>query len=200
MKRKTNTIQSRDKFYIFTNGKKSEYNYFTLLMSKRSIYDVKIKFENKDCLGLVKEASKIHSANQVWCVFDTDLCSEDKLKEVISLANNSNIYIAYSNIAFEVWLINHYEDCPKSITNVKDYEKIINRILKEKNIKVSYEKNDMDLLRKHFIPLYLNAIQNSKVIHQFYLKENKGNKELFYKYVSSTNVYQLIEALKLADK
>ena len=36
----------RDKFYIITNGEATEDNYFHLLKAYKSIYDVKIEFQN----------------------------------------------------------------------------------------------------------------------------------------------------------
>ena len=38
MGRRKDLKPSRDKFYIITNGKETEYNYFTLLRAKKSIF------------------------------------------------------------------------------------------------------------------------------------------------------------------
>ena len=55
----------RSKFYIITNGEKTERNYFELIKSKKSVYEVKVLFENADPLGLVNEALKyIKDANR----------------------------------------------------------------------------------------------------------------------------------------
>lgn len=78
MARKTNTIPIRNKFYIITNGRETEKNYFELLKSKKSIYDVSIEFQNADPLGLVNYAiDHINGANQVWIVFDVDNTHKD---------------------------------------------------------------------------------------------------------------------------
>lgn len=58
MARRTDKLVVRNKFYIITNGEQTECNYFKLLKSKRSIYDVKVIFENADPLGLVQYAQK----------------------------------------------------------------------------------------------------------------------------------------------
>lgn len=68
MSRKTKKINTRDKFYIITNGEQTEKNYFDLLKSKKSIYDMKVLFINDSPLNLVKHASiYVNDANQVWC-------------------------------------------------------------------------------------------------------------------------------------
>ena len=46
MARKSDKLIARNLFYIITNGEQTEYNYFKLLKAKRSVYDVKIIFQN----------------------------------------------------------------------------------------------------------------------------------------------------------
>ena len=59
----------RDLFYIITNGKETECNYFNLLKAKKSPYDVKILFDNADPVGLVETARKhLDESNQVFLV------------------------------------------------------------------------------------------------------------------------------------
>lgn len=66
MARRQNYRNERDKFYIITNGEATEDNYFRLLKTYRSIYDVEIEFQNHDPLALVNYARKYtQNANQV---------------------------------------------------------------------------------------------------------------------------------------
>ena len=104
MARKSNIIQTRDKFIILTNGEQSETNYFNLLKSRKSIYDIEVKFVNADPIGLVDNAEKLlPSANQIWCVFDIDYTYKDKrLLPALNKAKKIGVKIAYSNMAFEV--------------------------------------------------------------------------------------------------
>lgn len=48
MSRRQKSLEVRNKFYILTNGKETEKNYFNLIKSKKSIYDVKIEYHNED--------------------------------------------------------------------------------------------------------------------------------------------------------
>ena len=48
--------------------------------------------------------------DQIWCVFDKDDFSDNDFNYAIHLANKLNFYTAYSNQAFEYWLILHFDD------------------------------------------------------------------------------------------
>lgn len=206
MSRKTKKINTRDKFYIITNGEQTEKNYFDLLKSKKSIYDMKVLFINDSPLNLVKHASEyVDDANQVWCVFDIDNSFEEgNLIETLTLAKNFEINIAFSNLAFEVWLISHFKKCEKAMST-KDHKKELNTIL-SKTVKINktYEKNDKELLKKHFLPFIKQAIENTKIVHQKYISDHcsqqNNNDFPIWKWNSCSNVYELVEALKLKEK
>ena len=117
MARRQNLIRQRSKFYIITNGKETEYNYFNALKSKKSTYDVCVIFANKDPIGLVQYAQDyLTESNQVWVVFDIDSTYEEKrLVPAIKLAQTTGVKYAFSNLAFEVWLISHFRKCEQTI-------------------------------------------------------------------------------------
>lgn len=79
MARKSKKLQIRNTFYILTNGKETEKNYFDLIKSNKSIYDVKIEYHNLSSLQLVKHGINIPNANQIWCVFDIDNTMEENI-------------------------------------------------------------------------------------------------------------------------
>ena len=205
MARKTNSLKQRDTFYIITNGEQTETNYFKLLKSRRSIYNVKIEFQNDEPLELVNHAEKyLDAANQVWCVFDIDYTHKDnRLVPALNKATKIGVNIAYSNMAFEVWLISHFEKCEK-ILGTKDHTQILNEYLKTMGYKNVYSKADTEMLKKYFIPLYTTAIENAKVVYQKLVKahlEKYGPNSKFpiWDWNSSTTVYKLVEALKLQN-
>lgn len=204
MARKSDKLVVRNKFFIITNGEQTEYNYFTLLKAKRSVYDVKVIFENADPLGLVQYAQRfVSEANQVWCVFDIDDTYKDgRLVPALKQAEENGIKIAYSNVAFEVWLISHYEKC-KTTLQLKDYAHEMDRLLKENGRSETYSKNDEKLLKTCFIPNYKKAMENAKILYQTYVKEHNAKcpnqRQPIWNWISSTTVYKLIEALNLKD-
>lgn len=204
-RRNYNRFTNQDKFYIITNGAQTECNYFKLLKSKKSIYDVKIKFENADPLGLVKYAISIynnHDANQIWCVFDIDYTHQERrLVPAIKLAEQNGIRYAYSNKSFEVWLISHFIKCDKEL-DINDHKKILDDYLKKIDSHLEYEKTNEELLKKHFIGKYKIAVENAKAVHQNFIKQHRETYGLnsnyrIWEWNSSTTVYKLVEALKL---
>ena len=207
MARKTGKINARDTFYIITNGERSEKNYFDLLKSYRSIYDVKVEYENRDPLGLVEFAVRYRKdANQVWCVFDIDAShKEGKLIPAIKLAEEHNIKYAFSNLAFEVWLISHFQVCDKYMT-CNQHKALLDSIIKnELKLNQEYDKSDKDLLEKYVVPKYSIALENAKKVHQKFMKEHRkdlGNssRPKIWEWNSCTTVYKLVEALKLQKK
>lgn len=205
MARNTKERKTRDKFYIITNGQETECNYFTLLKSQKSIYDVKILYVNKDPYGLIECAKPyLTNANQVWVVFDIDNSYEEKrLIPALRLATQYGVRFAYSNLAFEVWLIMHFQECSKEM-DIKGHKRILDKYLNKKKDGLSYSKNDKEILKKYFIPYYKTAMNNAKIGYQSRVAEHnqrygENSQRKIWEWNSSTNIYKLIEALKLTN-
>lgn len=202
MARSIKEIKTRDTFYILTNGKETEYNYFDLLKSKKSIYNVKVIYFHKDPYALIEQAKTyLSNANQVWAVFDIDnTYEENRLIPALKLASQNGIKYAYSNLAFEVWLIMHFKECFKEM-DTKEHKRVLDKYLSEKQAGLSYNKSDKEILKKYFIPYYKTAMQNAKINYQSRVAEHNRYSEntqmKIWEWNSSTNVYKLIEALKL---
>lgn len=204
-RRKSNQRKVCNELYIITNGSQTEKNYFDLLKAKRSVYSVHVIFENADPLGLVKYAERFRKdANQIWCVFDIDYTYEDdRLVPAIELAEQKDIKIAYSNKAFEVWLISHFKQF-KSEMPIDRYMSVLTEFLKEAGYSDAYEKSDKRVLQKYFIPRYKEAIVNSKIVYQSFVKQwredgTKDSRPPIWTWDASTTVFQLVEALKLQN-
>ena len=205
MNRKQKILQVRNKFYILTNGRETEKNYFELLKSKKSIYDVKIEFHNKSPLGLVKYGKTLLDANQVWCVFDIDNTeTEGTLNDAIRLASKTNVQIAFSNISFEVWLLSHFGKVEKAMNNTQIMSEMNKLLRNELKINKDYEKSDIDLLKKFFLPHYKDAILNSKIVYQKrIIAHQQSSQNTQYKigeWNPCTNVFKLVESLQLGKK
>ena len=208
MKRIQRKKKIKDTILILTNGKQTEKNYFNNLTSNfKSMFTIKVKFYGKQCDELVEYASKLNKDeyNQIWCVFDIDdTFKEGHLIGALKLAKQHNIKIAYSNEAFEVWLLYHIIENVKVNLTRKTYIREINNILK-KDEQCSYKKNDEELLKSKFIPNTLIATQRAKKYHQKLVAEHQktysGNTNYrIWEWQSDTTVYKLIEALNLSLK
>ncbi len=63
-----------------------------------------------DPVNMVKEAKKSRQTyDQVWVVFDKDRNRDHQNLQAIELANKANIKVAFSSIAFEEWVLLHFE-------------------------------------------------------------------------------------------
>ena len=206
MGRTNDTLRVRSEFYIITNGEKTEYNYFSLLRAKKSIYDVKVKFSNGDPLGLVQSAERyVTKSNQVWVVFDVDNSYEEgRLILAIQEAEKMGVKYAFSNKAFEVWLVSHFGKCERAY-DVEGLYGLLNHYLAEKKRGLQYEKNNKEILKNFFIPQYREACESAKIVYQKWNKEHLKehgpvSRPEIWKWNSCTTVFQLIEALKLQIK
>ena len=205
MARQRKQINQRDKFYIITNGKETEYNYFTALKSKKSTYDVSVLFTNADPVGLVQYAQNyVQDSNQVWVVFDVDYTHKDgRLIPALTLAEKSGVKYAFSNLAFEVWLISHLKKCEQEL-NAAGHKCLLDEYLNSKKEGLTYSKNDEAALKKYFIPYYKTAINNAKIVYQkrkvAHTEQYGGNSRMkIWEWNSSTTVFLLVEALKLSE-
>jgi len=115
LRRQTKTRETRKRFLIICEGEKTEVNYFKAFTVPKKI-EVRVKGEGKNSLSLVEKAIKIidnvnkdDSFDQIWCVFDKDNCSKEQFNQAEGLAKQKNIKIAYSNEAFEIWFILHFQ-------------------------------------------------------------------------------------------
>lgn len=206
MGRPIKNLQVRDEFLILTNGKRSEKNYFEALRAhRRSIYKIKVEFQNNDPLKLVNYAvEQKSSANRVWCVFDKDYFTDESIYQAMALAKANGVGVAFSNAAFEVWLIDHFKqfETEKDADALQD---ILDKLLKENGYSKGYEKNDAEVITKVFLPLLDDAVQNADVVHQKrvleYKESGRSDDNLpFCSWNSYTNVHKLVEALRLENK
>ena len=110
---------------------------------------------------------------------------------------------AFSNIAFEVWLIDHFEKCYTE----KTAEKLIadfDRILRAKGYTKGYAKEDKQMITDVLMPRLDEAVHNADVVMQNrvlkYKEYRKDDNYPFCDWNSFTNVHKLIDALKLEKK
>ena len=117
----------------------------------------------------------------IWAVFDKD---EFYLAPAIEKALDNRIGVAWSNQAFEVWLILHFEFFTREINRTK-YREIL-----EKHLESEYEKNDRNLFDKTFAKIEV-AIENAKRGYQQHIAHGHEPDSA----CSCTTVYKLVEEL-----
>jgi len=181
--RKSNIRKPKQRFLIVCEGEKTEPNYFRCFRVPKEVLDVKGVGENPSKLvNTAKEYSKLGSYDQVWCVFDRDDWPKQDFNNAIRNAEDQGFKVAYSNEAFELWYVLHFEFLCTGIPR-EDYIKKLDTLLGRK-----YQKNSESIYEELF-DKQVDAIKNSKRLIKHYqpVKPVDDN--------PSTTVHELVEAL-----
>lgn len=116
---------------IVCEGENTEPSYFKQF--RLSSATIKPVGEGYNTISLVNRAIQIANQGayeQVWCVFDKDDFPDVDFNNAISIAEANNFGVAYSNQAFEYWIILHFDDHQGGGMHRDDYDNKINNLLK----------------------------------------------------------------------
>ncbi|MCA2812883.1 MAG: RloB domain-containing protein [Microcystis sp. M090S1] len=203
LRRQIKTRETRKKFLIVCEGEKTEVNYFKAFTVPKQI-EVRVKGEGKNSWSLVKKAIQIidnlkqdDSFDQIWCVFDKDNCSKEQFNQAERLAKENNIKIAYSNEAFEIWFILHFQYLDIA-TSRSEYLKILTNQMKKHgllNEQEKYEKNREDMYEK-LKPYQKTAITNAAKI----IQDRDEAKKHPFDANPSTTVQELVQELNINSR
>jgi RloB-like protein len=181
--RKENTREQRQRFLIVCEGKKTEPNYFNSFRVPGKIIVATGLGENPS--RLVESAKKLKKNgdyDQVWCVFDRDSWTPEDFKNAIQNAKAKGFGVAYSNEAFELWYILHFEFLNAGISR-QDYSAKLGCLMGQKYLKNS-ETIYEELLDRQSI-----AIKNVAKLLQQYHSPNPAQDN------PSTTVHLLVQEL-----
>jgi hypothetical protein len=159
-KRKQNTKEVKVYFLIVCEGEKTEPNYFKSFKTnvKSFIYTIDTLGEGSNTKDLVKRTIKARNNSSqiydsVWAVFDKDSFSPNNFNDAIQLASNEGIKVGWSNEAFELWYLLHFQYRNTAMSRA-DYKRAIEneinaRIAAEskskKPKKFEYKKNSEEM-------------------------------------------------------
>jgi hypothetical protein len=139
--RKVNIRDVKSRFLIVCEGEKTEPNYFKSFRVPKKVVDVHGLGENPR--KLVKSAKELKDQDgdydQIWLVFDRDSWTPQDFNSAISSAKSAGFKVAYSNEAFELWYILHFEYL-NTPTSRQDYGAKLTKLLGRK-----YEKNSENM-------------------------------------------------------
>jgi hypothetical protein len=182
-------------FLIVCEGEKTEPNYFEKFKRKfgNVIFEIDCEGKGYNTLRVIEEAIKIRDKNQkynrVWAVFDKDGFSENDFNSAIQKAKVNNIGCAWSNEAFELWYLLHFQYRNTSMSR-EDYKKTIENEINKKTSGFVYKKNSTEMYE--ILIKYGNqtqAIKNAeKLSHQY-------NNQSFANHNPRTQVYELVKQL-----
>lgn len=159
-KQRVGRRELRPRFLIVCEGKETEPNYFRRF---RVNADVKVVGIGRNTLGLVEYARKLRDDkadreqpyNQVWIVLDRDNFPAQDFNAAIQQAKNEGFGVAYSNSAFELWYILHFEYLDSAIPRQQYQQKL------SEKLKKPYRKNDTELYQQ-LLPSQSSAIRNAE--------------------------------------
>ncbi|MCD8408545.1 RloB family protein [Tenacibaculum dicentrarchi] len=185
---------------IVCEGKNTEPSYFRQF--KLSTATIKPIGEGYNTVSLVNRAiqlSKEKPYEQVWCVFDKDDFNNIDFNNAIQIAEANNFGVAYSNQAFEYWVILHFNDHQGGGMNRDDYNEKINELLKE--FGTTYDGKSSKIITDEIFDI-LEGIdtKTNKVRRDLAIERAKRNYAFFdhtnyAKEESSTTVFKLVEEL-----
>ncbi len=203
LRRQTKTRETRKRFLIVCEGEKTEVNYFKAFDVPKKI-EVTVRGEGKNSLSLVNKAIQIidnlkqdDSFDQIWCVFDKDNCSKEQFNQAERLAKENNVKIAYSNEAFEIWFILHFQYLDIA-TSRSEYLTILTNQMQKYgllNKKEKYKKNREDMYEK-LKPYQTTAITNAAKL----IQDRDEAKKHPFDANPSTTVQELVQELNINSR
>lgn len=200
LERKEATKLEKPTILIVCEGENTEPSYFRQF--KLATATIKPIGEGYNTVSLVKRAIQLASQTkyeQVWCVFDKDEFKDTDFNNAIQLAEANNFGVAYSNQAFEYWIILHFDDHQGGGMQRADYDKKINSLLKP--FKLDYQSKGNKIITEQIFDI-LEGIdkKTNKIRRDLAIDRAKRNYTFFdhtncAKEESSTTVYNLVQEI-----
>jgi hypothetical protein len=206
-KRKKNIRNKRKYYLIVCEGEATEPNYFEGLKQDLpkgvlTSYRIDVEGTGMNTQSLLNEALRLESEyeknqgriiDRLWVVFDRDSFSANNFNNAILRCkeNKPEIGCAWSNEAFELWYLLHFQYYENAISR-KDFKGLI-----ENNLKpflgedFRYEKNNEQMyawLKEH--GSQEDAIRNGKRLTKLY-----GERQDYANHNPCTKVWMLVEEL-----
>ena len=193
-------LTEKPSILIVCEGENTEPSYF----NQFRITSAKVKSvgEGYNTISLVYRAlalSQQGNYDQVWCVFDKDDFNEQDFNDAIQIAKSNNFGVAYSNQAFEYWLILHFNDHQGGGMHRNDYNDKINGLLKPYNVK--YDGNGSKIVEEDFFELLdgIDEKTKNKRVDLAIARAERNDKQFDHtnpaREESSTTVFKLVQEL-----
>jgi len=192
-------------FLIVCEGEKTEPCYFKSFPRKikKLVLDIATDGSGTNTLGVVERAIEFRNKStqkydRVWVVFDKDSFNPSQFNGAIAKAKANSIFCAWSNEAFELWYILHFQNRITPMSR-DQYKKAIEDSINEKRVISSQRKQGKSFRYEKNLPnmyetlkKYGNqdhAIRWAKELEHSYQGTN------FSKHNPCTLVYKLVEEL-----
>ncbi len=193
-------IREKPLILIVCEGQNTEPSYFNQF--KLTSATIKALGKGYNTVSLIKQARQLKKQgeyDQIWVVFDKDRNSAQNFNTAVRMAEESKFGIAYSNQAFEFWLILHFLDHPGGQLDRSEYNNLINSHTQP--LGVTYKGKRGKIITPDFFSLLMGtdpvtnekrhilAIRRAKRIYSNYDHRSPAIEE------SSTTVFRLVTEL-----
>ena len=151
------------RYLIVSEGKETETNYFEGIKRRinskysnrvelKQIIRLDIEGTGRNTNNLIEFAEKIvnrtiNPYGHIWVIFDKDDFTDDQFNSAILQAKSKGFYVGWSNEAFELWFLLHFEYLNTGITRDQYNEKLTQYF----NVKEVFKKYIEDLDPDKFI-------------------------------------------------
>lgn len=179
MTRKVGGRSPRKTLLIVCEGERTEPLYFQAFRLPM----VEVRGVGKNTLRVVEEAMRLRvDHDQVWCVFDRDSFPAQHFNQAITKAEQEGFRVAYSNEAFEIWYLLHFDFHTSGLSRKLYAEKLGERLGH------AYKKNDPTLFEA-LLPRQAQALANARRLLATYPQHNPEKDN------PCTTVHLLVEEL-----
>ena len=200
LERAAPTISEKPMILIVCEGKNTEPSYFKQF--RLATATIKPIGEGYNTISLVNRTISLAEEDdyeQVWCVFDKDDFDDNDFNNAILTATTNGFGVAYSNQAFEYWIILHFDDHQGGGMHRNLYDEKINDLLKP--FKVNYDGKNSKIISEEIFELLeatdpktqksrrILAIERAKRNYAYFDHFNPAKEE------SSTTLFRLVEEL-----
>lgn len=185
--RVTERLEPGQRFLIVCEGECTEKLYFEAFPLAREMCSVKVFGRGRNTTSLVRYAIEMEEQakipyDQVWCVFDRDSYTAEMFNAALDLARKRGYKVAYSNEAFELWFLLHFNYCDNAISRQTYCQRLSDAMYRP------YDKTDPGMYARLYT-LQAQAIRRAKRLLQQYDPPDPARDN------PSTTVFRLVEAL-----
>ena len=200
-KRVEGNKQKKVYFLIVCEGVQTEPNYFEALKESLAnqtviITDMTVKGTGRNTTSLIDftiryRKSLLQQFDSVWAVFDRDSFTDHQFNNAIEKAAKNDIKTAWSNEAFELWFLLHFQYVNHAMPR-QDYQKRLEKVINslDGGGKYKYQKNS----KSTFATINTMGSQD-KAIHWAKKLLKEFNDEKYASHNPCTKVFELVEEL-----
>ncbi|WP_375513984.1 RloB family protein [uncultured Nostoc sp.] len=166
-------------------GSKTEPNYFRSFRVPKNVAEIDVQGVGENPSKLVQSAKDLNKQgayDQVWCVFDRNSWTIEDFNNAIKNAKGEGFEVAYSNEAFELWYVLHFEFLHTGIPR-SDYLRKLTSLFGQ-----TYQKNSETIYDELFDKQAI-AIKNAENLLKQYAPHTPAKDN------PSTTVHLLVQEL-----